>query len=231
MEDKDLKKELAPIEKYVTGLVINNPESYQQSIELRAQIDVYEKKCHNLLDDPISNANKLHKSLTGKLRELLDPSSKCKKIIQEKSSAYLTRIEMARREEQARLNLEREERERKEREKLEKAAIKAEEKGQTEKAESLRERAEEVNVPLSIVEPEIKKSVQTDAGTITQKTDISVTITDPMKIIQAIVSGRIPISVITINEFKLKQVIKLNCINNLDGCVISQIVNTSFRSK
>jgi hypothetical protein len=144
-------------------------------------------------------------------------------------SRYATEQERKRQEEQRKINAEREEKERREREKLEKRAAAAEEKGQTEKAESLREKADMVIIPPVIVVPEVEKTVQTDAGSITQRKDIEVIITDPMKILQAVIDGRIPLSVVALNATVLKRVIKDNAINNLDGCVIRQIINPSFR--
>jgi predicted ribosome quality control (RQC) complex YloA/Tae2 family protein len=231
MEEKELKQELKLVEKKIGELVVVDKDTYAMAGQVIIDIDGMIKRVNQYWEDPIKKAFEAHRALTAKRGEMLKPLEDRRKIIKKLISDFATEQARKQREEQARLNLEREERERKEREKLEKAAVKAEEKGQTEKAESLRERAEEVNVPLAIVEPEIKKTVSTGAGSITQTNDISVTITDPLKILQAVISGRIPITIVNINETKLKKAIKDYAINNLDGCIIVPIVNTSFRSK
>lgn len=228
-QEKELTRELKTVEKRAGELVVTDQESYAIAGQVIIDIDGMVKRINDYWSDPIKKAFDAHRSLTAKRAEMLKPLETKRNAIKKLISDYATEQARRQREEQEKLNREREEKERKERERLEKMAVKAEEKGQSEKAEALREKADDVYVPLAIVEPEIKKTVQTDSGSITQKDDISITITDPMKILQAVVSGRIPITVININETKLKQAIKINGINNLDGCIIQKIVNTSFR--
>ena len=230
MEDeKELKQGLRLVEKKAGEIQVIDQESFTVAGSFILDIDGMIKRIKDYWKSPKDSAFKAHKEITAKENEMLKPLEEKRKAVNLLMSRYATEQERIRQEEQRRINAEREEKERKEREKLEKRAAAAEEKGQTEKAEALREKADMVIIPPVIIVPEVEKTVQTDAGSITQRKDIEVTITDAKKILQAVIDGRLPIGCVNINETVLKRAIKDNAINALDGCVIRQIVNTSFR--
>jgi hypothetical protein len=146
-------------------------------------------------------------------------------------SVYLTEQERIRKAEQARLDEERRKKEEAERQKLNDRAAKAEEKGRFDKAEQLREKAEDVYVPPVVVQSEIEKTTRLDTGTISQKKDFEITIIDPLKLVQAVAAGIVPISIIKIDESKLKAFIKLQQVKEFPGCELREVVSAQFRGK
>lgn len=231
MDEQELRQEITTADERVNAIVVNSNESYQAAGAVVIELDTLAKRITDYWDEPIRKAHEAHKALTAKRGEMLKPVEDRKKILRGKISAYLTEQERIRREEQRKLDEERRAKEAAERAKLEARAAKAEEKGKAEKAEALREQAEQVYVPPAVVRPEVEKTTHIDTGTVSQKTDINVTVTDPLKILKAVTDGRLPIGIITISESKLKQAVKLAGINSLDGAVIEQVVNAQFRKR
>lgn len=231
MDENELKQEILTADERVNAIVVNSNESYQEAGAVVIELDTLAKRITDYWDEPIRKAHEAHKALTSKRAEMLKPVDDRKKLLRGKISAYLTEQERIRREEQRKIDEARRKQEADERAKLEARAAKAEESGKAEKAEALREKAAEVYVAPVIVQSEVEKTTRIDAGTVSQKTDINVTVTDPKKILAAVIDGRLPIGIITINESKLKQAIKLAGINNIDGAIIEQVVNAQFRAR
>lgn len=231
MDERELKQEITTIDEQVGAVVVNSSATYEMAGALVIDLDALEKKINAYWEDPIKKAFDAHRALTAKRGEMLKPVQDRKKILRGKISAYLTEQERIRKEEQRKADEERRKREEAERAKLEARAAKAEEKGKTEKAEELREKAADVYVPPVVVQAEVEKTTRIETGTVSQKKDIRVTVTDPMAIVKAVASGTLPIGVVSINESKLKAAIKLQGISQLYGCTIEEIVNAQFRGK
>jgi exonuclease VII large subunit len=85
------------------------------------------------------------------------PLEQAESLIKNRIGGYLAECEKKRRQEEERLRLEAEEKARKERERLEARAEKVEAKGNIEKAESLKERAEQVEAFVPTVAPTVEK--------------------------------------------------------------------------
>jgi hypothetical protein len=230
MEEQDLKQELTTIDDQVRAITVKDQESFEFAGKAIIELETLKKKIVDYWRGPKEAAHRAHKEITAKESEMIKPVEEKSKFLRGKMSAYLTHQEALRREAQRKVDEERRKQEEAERKKLEAQAVKAEEKGKTEKAEALREKADEVYVPPVLVQAEIEKTTRTDSGTISQKKDISVTITDTMAILRGVVSGAIPASVVTINEVKLKQYIKLQQLNHLNGCDIREVVSAQFRA-
>lgn len=81
------------------------------------------------------------------------------------------------------------------------------------------------------MEPEIDKTTHTDTGTVSQVSDIEIKITDEKKIIAAVASGALPLSIVTINEAKLKKYLKDFEFKKYDGVEIREVVKSKFRGK
>lgn len=230
MNENEIKTEIEQVDAQAGAIIVNDKETFEVAGQMVISLDALTKKINAYWEDPIKKAFEAHRALTAKRAEMLKPVDDRRKNLKNKISAYLTEQERIRQEEQRRVDEERRKREQAEREKLERAAVRAEEKGQDEKAEALREKAEDVYVPPVVVVSDIQKTTRTDAGTITGKKDIQITVTDPKAILKAVVDGTLPIGIININETKLKQAIKLAGLTRLDGCEIKEIVSAQFRA-
>jgi hypothetical protein len=160
---------------------------------------------------------------------MLKPVEDRRKALTQKISAYLTEEDRKRREEQRRLDEKRREEEQKERDRLAKLAAKAEEKGKIEKAEALREKAEDVYIPPAVVVPEVERTTRMDEGTVSTVKDIEIEIADVKAVLRAVVDGKLPVSIVSVNEAKLKKAIKDFDLKALDGVVIREVVKGQFR--
>jgi len=230
-DEQDLKQEIMAVDERINAVIVNDAESYATAGTLVIALDQLKRKINDYWNDPITKAFQVHKSLTAKRAEMLQPVDERRKSLTKKISEYLTLQEQIKREEQRALDEARRIAEQKERERLEKLAIKAEEKGNAEKAEILREKAEDVYIPPAIVIPEVEKTTRLETGTASQKKDIAVKVTDEKLVLKEIVDGRLPIGIITISVPKLKQAIRLTGLKQVPGCTITEIVSASFRSK
>ena len=229
MDENTIKTEITATDNYIGSLTVIDKESCEIAQNAAINISELEKRIKKYWKDPVEKAHAAHKALTAKRAEMLRPVEGHKKNLRNKISVYLTEQEKIRLAEQARIDREREKKEQKEREKLERRADKAIEKGQDEKAEELLEKAEQVFIPPSIVESKIEKTSRSDAGTMSQQKEIKVTITDKRKLVESITAGKVSLDIITVNETKLKRLIKLNQWSHVPGCVIEEIIKPSFR--
>ncbi len=229
IDEKELTKELTVFEKKVAAIVVQDKASYELAGGMIFRLDTFKKQIEEYWADPIKKAHEAHKALVAKREEMLNPVKAKRMLLSTKMSVWSTEQDRQRRIEQARLDAERRAAEEKERARLEKLAEKAEAKGNTEKAETLRDKAEDVSIPQAIVQPEVEKSMKTDAGTITQTKDIVVEVTDEMEIVKAIAAGLLPIGIVTISNSKLKQAIKLTGAKSVPGCRITEEVKQVFR--
>ncbi len=230
MEEKELQKELQIINEQAKAvLIIKDKETFETAGNIILKIDAYTKGVHTFCDDNIKKADILHKSLIKQRGLLLNPALNLRDALVRGTNKYSTEQKHIAEEAQRLANEEREKAEQKEREKLEKRAERAEENGKTEKAETLREQAASVYVAPIIVQPEIEKTTRTEAGTISAKDDVELVVNDPLKIIQAVVKGVLPITVVKVQEVELKKYIKAMKWKELDGCNIEWVTKNSFR--
>jgi hypothetical protein len=231
IDEKELTKEMTVFEKKVAAIVVQDKASYELAGNMIFQLDTFKKQIEEYWFDPVQKALQAHKALVAKRDEMLNPIKARRTILTQKMSVWSTEDDRKRRIEQARLDAERRAAEEKERARLAKLAEKAEAKGQEEKAEALREKAEDVFIPQAIVQPEVEKSVKTDSGTITQTKDIVIEITDELEVIKAIASELLPIGIVTISNSKLKAAVKLIGMKTVPGCRITEEIKQTFRGK
>jgi len=230
MEEKEFIQEIKSIEKQVANVVIKSKETFEFVQQGIITAKGMKKKIEEYWREPIRKADDAHKALTAKRAEMLRPVDDFIKRKTRESSDYLTLQDKLRREMQAKEDEERRKKEQAERDKLERAAVRAEDKGNDEKAEELRVKATELFVPPVIVKSEIDKTTRTEAGTISQKKDLEVVVTDEKALIAAIARGEAPAAILNINMAKLKQFIKLNQLLKFDGCEIREIISTQIRA-
>lgn len=150
-------KEITIIAEEARGLVVSNNEQYQGAMDFLRKIK-----------NKFLGLDTLRKSITKpidlskeRIMELFRPSleilKQAEEITKKVALTYQQEQEKKRREDEARLQeLARREEERK-RKALEERAVKAEEKGNLGKAEELRQKAEEVSVPIPIIASQVPK--------------------------------------------------------------------------
>lgn len=148
--------------------------------------------------------NYLHKSATGFRKQHADMIQQAIDTADKKIKAYLMAERERVRKEQERLDREDREREERERQKLLNQAAKAEVKGNTEKAADLLDKAESVYVPKTILAGPAQ-TVKTNAGSRNYRPEYKPVVRDIKAICQAVVDGRLPVSVITVKETELKR--------------------------
>jgi len=230
MDEQQLKYDIVKFDETASSVDIKTADDLEYAQETILVAQQFKKEITAYWKEPIQKAHEVHKALTKKRAEMLKPIEAREKEVRGKVNKYLTALERKRQDEQRRLDEERRKKEAREREKLQRRAEKAREKGQEEKAQELEEQKDSVYVPQAIATTEIEKTNKTDMGSMSQKKDLQITITDPLKVVQAVAAGKLPIGIININQVKLKQAIKLNGIEQLDGCDIQEVIKSQFRS-
>jgi len=230
MNEQEIKNEIVETESFIDTIrIIANADECIKAQKATLDLVRLEKKIKEYWKEPIEKANATHKALTRKRSEMLGPVEDRKKKLSGIISVYLTEQERIRQAEQDKIDEARRKKEQHEREKLKRAAERAAEKGNEEKAEELLEKSETVFIPPSIVQSEIEKTSRTETGTMSQKKELRVTITDPKKILKSILAGGLPVDVITVNEVKLKKIIELNNYTVVPGCVLERVIKPTFR--
>jgi hypothetical protein len=231
MQEQELKQEITTIDNQVKSVVITNQESFTDAGNITLTIDGMIKQVKEYWKEPKEKAFQAHKAITAKESEMLGPLKEMRNMVQKKISAYLTEIDRKRKEEQAKLDEQRRKQEEAEKKKLAERAARAEESGKTEKAEALREKAEEVYVPPVVVQPEVEKTTRTEFGTISKKEKLNITVLDPLEVIKAVARKDAPITIVNIKEAKLKDFIKLSKLKEFPGCEIREVIDAQFRAK
>jgi len=229
MNEQELNGALVEVEDKINMVVVRDAETYETAGRIVLDLDGLRKKITNYWADPKKKAFEAHKAITEKEKQMLRPIDDKRKLLDRKISDYLTEERRKRDEAQRKEDEKRRQHEQRQRERLMKKAEAEAEKGNEEKAEALAEQAENVYVPPVAVLSEVDQTTRTDAGTISQRQELEIRITDPMKVIQAVANGELPIGVLTISETKLKQHVKLYRLRTLPGCAIDERVAASFR--
>lgn len=140
------------------------------------------------------------KSVMDLFRKPLDLLEQAEGILKKGMLSFFEEQERKRRVEEERLRKEAEEKERREKEKLENKAKKAEQNGNAEKAEQLRQQAETVSVTAPVLAP----TVETPKG-ISYRDDWYAEVVDLPALCKAIVDGKASISFIEANMTALNK--------------------------
>lgn len=154
IETKEVQAETTNIEKVLLtakDVKIKNQEGYDSSASLLSKIKTKAKeldKKRKAITAPLDTAKKAVMEL---FRKPLIMLGEAESILKKGMIAYTTEQERIRREHEEKLRRQAEAEEKRKREALEKRAKKAEEDGKAEKAEELREKAEEVRVEAPVL--------------------------------------------------------------------------------
>jgi len=155
---KEIEKEGTIVVNEVRNIEIRTKEEYaywgERLKEAKAKLREIEKQRKSFVD-PL---NQTVKKINAVFKKASGPINEAVKIIERGIREYLAEIERKKREEEERLKKEAEAR----RKRLEAFARKAEERGDLEKAEELREKAEDISVaPVSVKEEAVVEGLHT----------------------------------------------------------------------
>lgn len=157
MESKELEKSaLVTVEK-ITSLVVKDNEGNALATELLQSNKALQAKVHDTFDPICDKAHKTWKEAVAQRDKFLKPLQDAERVVKNKIGSFLLERQRAEKAEQDRLDEIRRKEEEKQRAALEAKAVKAEGKGNIEKAEELREKKEEVFVPGAVVESTVEK--------------------------------------------------------------------------
>ena len=213
-----------------SALVVNSPETHVIASNAVINLDGLIKTVKEYWKLPKEAAFKLHKGIVAKESEMLRLMEEQRRAIVGRISVYLTEQDRIRQEEYRRLEAEQRAKEEAERSRLLDEAAKAEAEGSPVDAEVLLTMAEEVQseappIPVAVV----PQTTRTDIGTVSQRHDIEVAVTDAKAVLKAVIDGTLPIAVVAISESKIKQYVKLSGLAEIPGCTIKRVVSASFR--
>lgn len=211
-------------------IVVNSPESHERASNVVLSLDGLIRKVKDYWKEPKEAAFKAHKAVVAKEAEMLKPMEDQRKVIVGRISVYLTEQERIRQQEYRRLAAEQRAKEEAERNRLLEEAAKAEAEGSPVDAEVLLTMAEEVPVEAPPPPaPVIPQTTRTDNGTVSQRRDIEVTITDVKAVLKAVIDGTVPLNVVEVSASKIKQYVKLSGLAEIPGCSIRQVVSGIFK--
>lgn len=202
MERKEfMTNELTVIEKESQDLVgkansyqVKTQSDYEIGGEFLRAIKGLQKKVNETFDPIVKSAHNTWKESIAKKNMHYEPLEEAEKIVKSKRIEYFDEQERIAREKQEKLEREARAEEERKRKALEERARKAEEAGKAEKAEELRQKAEEVRVEAPIVAPRVENI---KGESIREQWYAEVT--DLKLLCKAIAEGKAPITFIEAN--------------------------------
>lgn len=218
------KAEADNLSAIAASIIVVDQNSYLSAGEFGKSLKLLRNKITDYFKPLKEAAHKAHKAITQKEAEELSPIDDADDIVRQAVTAYLNEQARLQRVEQARLDAEAKKAADAERERLLKQAVKADEKGNAEKAEALIEKAEQVYVEPVFALPTVAKTVKTTAGNMTAVKDIKVTVIDKKAFAAAIGAGLIPITCFEEKAGVLKSWVKSAGLKQIAGCRVEDIL-------
>jgi uncharacterized protein YdiU (UPF0061 family) len=198
MQTKELEKEVNGVTQYASDLEIRTQDDSLGAQGILKEIKSREKKVEQFFSEMKQTTYDAWKSVVAKEKAFLDPLATAERTIKNKVVSFENEAQKKRDEEARIAQAKADAIARKEREALEEKARKAAEKGNTEKAEALREQAETVVAQPVFSNPEPVQA----KGTAFKKTWIA-EVTDLPMLLKSISEGRAPLGIISINQSAL----------------------------
>ncbi len=177
----------------------------------------------------ITHAHQLHKDLLARQKKLIAPFEGAKCIVDAEIGRDFMEREKARRDAewkaQAKVDTER---------RVQEAALAAEAEkligeGRLEDAEELVD--VEVAVAPVLPTPEVRKTIQSDAGSATVRKDIVVEVADKMAVIEAVVKRELPVTLLTVDLGSAKRYAKASRLTKMPGFRITERAVVSGRAR
>lgn len=228
--EKELESKALTLKDQATAMVVKDVASYASAGELGKNIKELRAKIVDYFQPLKEAAHKAHKAITTKEAEELKPVDEAINILRKTMNDFNEEQKRLERLEQARLQKIADDAAAAEREKLLKQAIKAEEKGQSEKAEEKLEQAELVYSAPVTVAPTVQKTIATSAGNITQANDVKVSVLNLNLFLSELLKNNpgAVASLIDIKAGPLKIWAKSNGLEKYPGLNIERVSNVRF---
>lgn len=189
------EQEITPIVTAANDLVIKNGDQSLAAQDILKDIKRRQKKVEEVFDPIVDSQHKAWKTACDKRASFMNPLKEAEGVIKKKVIAYESEAEKKRQDDARKAEAERLDKEAKEREKLEKKAQIAEIKGNTAKAEALRDQIDTVTVAPSFATPPVASKAQGTSFRTIWKGEV----TDIKSLCQSIIDGRVAVDVFSPN--------------------------------
>lgn len=153
-----IEKQSAKVVERAKAIVVADQKTYDVANAFISTIKGVQKEVKATFEPIIKKAHAAHKEAVAQKDRHLKPLEQAEKFVKEKTVAYYTEQERKRREEERKAQEKADREAQKEKDRLEARAKKAEENGDTTKAETLRDKAEEVEPVDLFVAPKVEQS-------------------------------------------------------------------------
>jgi hypothetical protein len=184
IDEKTMSKETALIQSQVHNLVVVDEVSKVQAGEILIAVKAYIKRWTGVFKPQKDALNAAKQVILDQEKKFIGPAEALEKELKTKISDYIVAKEARIAEETRLANAKLEKQAAKDREKLEKQAAKAEAKGDTEKADALRQEAE-LTTAVTVVG---ESAVEAQSG-LALKDDIEITVTDLRAFFQFVINS------------------------------------------
>ena len=229
MIEKELEGQALTLKDQATAMIVKDVTSYAAAGELGKGIKELRAKIVAYFKDLKESAHQAHKKICDRESSELKPVDEAINILRDTMNAFNAEQKRLEAIEQARLQKIADDATEAERQRLLKLAVKAEEKGNTDRADALLERAEDLYVAPVTVAPTVAKTVQTDSGgNITQAKEINVSVTDMKAFIAELVKRNLMPTMIEAKTAQLKAWVKANGFDNFPGLQIVKTTGVRF---
>lgn len=227
-EQKQLiETEVAPVVKMANDLVVKSDDQSLEAQEILKNIKSKRKKISDFFGPMKTKAHAAWKEICNSESFVDAPLEQAERTVKNKVITYSQEVERKRQEEARLAEAKRLEAERKEREKLEEQARKAEANGKTEKAEALREKAEQVVVQPTFIAPAAAPKTNGTAFKKVWKGEC----TDLLALCKAIAEGRAPVSLVVASQSEINSYAKvIKDTMQVPGLKISEVTEMAVRA-
>lgn len=230
IQEAEFVEQALTLKEKATGLVVLSQETFAAAGD---EIKLLKDNAGKIIDffKPLKEAaHAAHKAITTKEAEVLKPIKEADSIIRGKMNVYLTEQENIRRIAEDKARREAEEVARKERGKLLAQAVKAEEKGNTEKADTLIQKAEYVYVEPVTVAPTVT-ATKTETSATSMVKELAVEVVDFETFFKAIAasSPAAAKNIFDVKAMALKSWVKANGLTKFDGLSIKETMAARIR--
>ena len=187
------------------GIAVKDQASYENAAVFLKGIKDAKSKFVEFFAPMKKATHTAWKEVVAKENDALDPLKEADKIVRGSMGTYLDEQDRIKKEAQKALELQAEKDAEVERKKLDKRIDNAKKDSTKERLE---EQKEEVFVEPVFAQHAVEKTTKLEAGSVTRKKDIEVTIVDPFAFLKGIVSRDIPLTCIEIKPNKVKTWVK-----------------------
>jgi len=226
--EQEIEKGIETYSSQAKTLVVSSPDEYAGAGELGKGIKELRAKVVEYFKPLKESAYAAHKAVTAKEAGELKPIDEALNQVRQAMNSYTEAVKRIEAEAQRKANEAAEKEAAKERERLLAQAVKADTKGNTEKAEELIQKAQDVYVAPVTVAPIMAKTVSTASGNITQTKTLEVEVIDLFDFVKELVEkGRYP-TMLEVKTAALKAWVNANGLDVFPGLRITRGTSARF---